>query len=160
MEFASRRIHNKTAGASMHTVSRKDLDSVELEAVRASNSPTTVVTANGEVQTKEEATVYVRELDLFVTLMFLEDTPAVLSLGKLCDDHGFYYQWTSGPVVRNHISSKMAGRSIAIRRTTYHSLSLVYRQALEAHLLLLLQHLHRRKPCLLRSIPHQQEVRM
>ena len=40
-------------------------------------------------------------------------------------------------MVRNQILSKMAGRSIAIRRTTYHSLSLVHRQALEAHLLLL-----------------------
>ena len=47
-----------------------------------------VVTANGEVLTKEEARVYVKELDLFVTVMLLEDTPAVLSLGKLCEDHG------------------------------------------------------------------------
>ena len=48
------------------------------------------------MQTKEEATVYVRELDLFVTVMLLEDTPAVLSLGKLCEDHGYNYHWTSG----------------------------------------------------------------
>ena len=45
--------------------------------------PTTVVTANCEVQTKEEATVYVRVLDLFVIVKLLEDKPAVLSLGKL-----------------------------------------------------------------------------
>ena len=68
---------------------KKKRNSAELETVRASKSPTTVVTANGEVQTEEEATVYVRELDLFVTVMLLEDTPAVLSLGKLCEDHGF-----------------------------------------------------------------------
>ena len=53
-------------------------------------------TGNGEVLTKEEATVYVKELDLFVTVMLLEDTPAVLSLGKLCEDHGYNYHWTSG----------------------------------------------------------------
>ena len=77
------------SGASMHMVSKKKkLNSAEKETVRASKSPTTVVTANGEVQTEEEATVYVRELDLFVTVMLLEDTPAVLSLGKLCEDHG------------------------------------------------------------------------
>ena len=46
--------------------------------------------------TKEEATVYVRELDLFVTVMLLEDTLAVLSLGKLCENHGYTYHWTSG----------------------------------------------------------------
>ena len=67
------------SGASMHMVSRKDLNSAELETVRTSTkSPKTVVTANGEVLTKEEATVYVRESDLFVTGMLLEDTPAVL----------------------------------------------------------------------------------
>ena len=80
----------------MHMVSKKDLSSAELETVRISKSPTTVVTANGEVLTKEEATVYVRELDLFVTVMFLEDTLPVLSLGKLCEDHGYNYEWTSG----------------------------------------------------------------
>ena len=47
------------------------------------------MTANGEVQTREEAMVYVKQLDLFVKVMFLEETPAVLSLGKLCEDHGY-----------------------------------------------------------------------
>ena len=64
--------------------------------MRTSRSPTTVMTANGEVQTREEATVYVKELDLFVTVVILEETPAVLSLGKLCEDHGYTYHWTSG----------------------------------------------------------------
>ena len=36
--------------------------------MRTSRSPTIVMTANGEVQTREEATVYVKELDLFVTV--------------------------------------------------------------------------------------------
>ena len=57
---------------------------------------TTVMTANGEVQTREEATENVKELDLFVTVMLLAETPAVLSLGKLCEDHGYSYHWTSG----------------------------------------------------------------
>ena len=52
------------SGASMHMISKKDLNSVELETVTTSRSPTTVVTANGELQTNEEATVYVRELDI------------------------------------------------------------------------------------------------
>ena len=56
----------------------------------------TVITANGEVQTNEEATVYVREFDTFLTMKLLEDTPAVLSLGKLCDEHGYSYEWVSG----------------------------------------------------------------
>ena len=84
------------SGAIMHMVSKKDLNEAELETVRVSKNPTTVVTANGEVLTKEEATEDVKELDLFVTAMLLEDTPAVVSLGKLCEDHGYNYHWTSG----------------------------------------------------------------
>ena len=33
-------------------------------------SPTVVITANGEVQTHEEAIVYVKELDIFLTHRF------------------------------------------------------------------------------------------
>ena len=84
------------SGARMHMVSRKDRNSAELETVRISKNPTTVMTANGEVLTKEEAIVYVRELDLCLTVMLLEDTPAVPSLGKLCEDHGYTFHWTSG----------------------------------------------------------------
>ena len=72
----------------MHMVGKGDLNSAELETMRTSRSPTTVEKANGEVQTREEATVYVKELDLFVTVMLLEETLTVLSLVKLCEDHG------------------------------------------------------------------------
>ena len=80
----------------MHMVSKKDINYAELETMRTSRSPTTVMTANGELQTREEATVYVNEMDLFVTVMLLDDTPALLSLGNLCEDHGYTYHWTSG----------------------------------------------------------------
>ena len=48
-----------------------------------------VVTANGEVQANEEARVYVHDLDIFVAVQLLEDTPAGLSLGKLCEENGY-----------------------------------------------------------------------
>ena len=82
--------------ASMHMVSKRDLNSAELETMRTSRSPTTVMTANVEVQTREEAMVYVKQLDLFVKVVLLEETPAVLTLGKLCEDHGYTYHWNSG----------------------------------------------------------------
>ena len=53
----------------MHMVRKKDLNSAELETMRTSRSPTTLMTANGEVQTREEATVYVKQLDLYVKVM-------------------------------------------------------------------------------------------
>ena len=82
--------------ASVHMVSKKDLNSAELETMRTSRSPTTVMTANGEVQTREEATVDVKQLGIFVKVMLLEETHAVLSFGKLCEDHGDTYHLISG----------------------------------------------------------------
>ena len=84
------------SGASMHMISTKDLNSAELETVTTSRCPTAVITANGEVQTHEEATVYVRELDIFLTVKIFEDTPALLSIGKLCEDHRYSYEWANG----------------------------------------------------------------
>ena len=45
----------------MRMLRRKDLNSAVLETVWISKSLTTVVTADGEVQIDEEATMYVRE---------------------------------------------------------------------------------------------------
>ena len=47
-------------------------------------------------KTHEEATVYVKELDIFLTMKVLDNTPAVLSLGKLCDENGYSYEWIDG----------------------------------------------------------------
>ena len=109
MEFAGRIHHQNRRKESLwwipeqacNMVSKRDLNYVELETTRISKNRTTV-TANGEVQTREEGTVYVKELDLFVTVMLLEETPAVLSLGKLCEDHVKTYHWTSGQKNTSH----------------------------------------------------------
>ena len=75
----------------MHIVSKKDLNSAELETKRTSKNPTIVVTANGEVLATEEATVYVRELK-----MLLENTPSVSVTWKTLRRIGYSYHWTSG----------------------------------------------------------------
>ena len=67
-----------------------------MDTLTKSCSPTIVITANGEVQTHEEATVYVSELDIFLTMKALDNTPAVLSFGKLCDENGYSYEWING----------------------------------------------------------------
>ena len=84
------------SGASMYMISKKDLSNAEMDTLTKSCSPTIVITANGEVQTHEEAIVYVKELDIFLTMKVLENTPAVLSLGKLCDENGYSYEWING----------------------------------------------------------------
>ena len=85
----------------MHMLSKKDFSSAELETLQKSRNPTVVITTNGEVQTSEEAQGYVHDLELFVTVQILEDTPAVLSLGKLCEEHVCTFEW--GPLVKSHI---------------------------------------------------------
>ena len=52
----------------MHMISKKDLSNAEMETLTKSCSPTMVITANGEVQTHEEAIVYVKELETFLTM--------------------------------------------------------------------------------------------
>ena len=88
------------SGASMHMTSKTDLSSYELDTLRRSRNPTVVRTANGEVHTNEKAQVYVHDLNLFVTVQFLEETPAVVSLEKLSEDHG--YSCVSGSAVKSH----------------------------------------------------------
>ena len=39
-----------------------------------------------------------------MTTEVLENTPAVLSLGKLCDEHGYSYEWINGQ--KTHLSKK------------------------------------------------------
>ena len=107
----------------MHMISKKDLSSAEMDTLTKSCSPTIVITANGEVQTHEEAIVYVKELNMFLTMKVLENTPAVLSLGKLCDP-------INGSMVKNHISLKTVFGYSAIRKTSYLSWFLVYQRVL------------------------------
>ena len=73
-----------------------------MDTLTKSCSPTIVITARGEVQTHEEAAVYVKEMDIFLTMEVLEDTPAVLSPGKLCDEHGYSYEWITGQKTTSH----------------------------------------------------------
>ena len=86
----------------MRMISKKDLNSAEMDTLTKSCSPTIVITANGEVQTHEEATVYVKELDILLIVKVLENTPAVLSLGKICDENGYSYEWINGQKTTSH----------------------------------------------------------
>ena len=66
------------SGASVHVLIEKDLSLDEMETLRRSRNS------------------YVHDLDLFVVVQLLDDTPAVLSLGKLCEDYGYSYEWARG----------------------------------------------------------------
>ena len=57
--------------------------------------PIPITTANGEVKIHAQVKVFVKELCSFVWAYFLDCDVAVLSLGMLCDDEGFTYQWVA-----------------------------------------------------------------
>ena len=94
----------------------------------------------GEVQTNEEAQVYVHDSDLFVTVQILEDTPAVLSLGKIFENNGYLHEWTSGQ--KPHLI-KNDRKPNAIRKTVCRSLSQDFQPILPVRLQVLLQHRYR-----------------
>ena len=90
------------SGASTHMISKKDLNDAEMDTLTKSCSPTIVITANGELQAHQEATVSVKELDISLKMKVLENTPAVLSLGQLCDENGYSHEWINGQKTRSH----------------------------------------------------------
>ena len=103
------------SGASMHMIS-KDLSDAEMDTLTKSCSPTIVITANGEVQTHEEATVYVKELDIFLTVKVLETRQ------QFCRSESVAMKTDSpsnGSMVKNHTSSKTEFGYFAIRRTPF-----------------------------------------
>ena len=82
-------------------ISKKDLGYAEMDTLTKSCSPTIVITANGEVQTHEEAIVYVKELEKFLTMK------SSITRQQYCRSESFAMKTgipTNGSMVRNHIS--------------------------------------------------------
>ena len=78
-----------------------------------------VVTASGEVHTHEEAQVFVQDLNQFVAVQLLEETPAVFLLGMLRENQGYSYEWVSGQEPR----LKIMVRVLFVRDTISYLLS-------------------------------------
>ena len=93
------------SGASMHIVSKMSLTPEELETVEVSRFLTSVITANGSIDTTEEAIACVNDLDMFVTIQLFEDTPACATSWKLGEDNVSSYEWKK---VKHRIFFRMA----------------------------------------------------
>ena len=85
------RIRSRFRSISAHDEQKKTQAHVNWTLCEDPENPTFVLT-----HTNEEAQVFVHDLNFFVTVQLLEDALAVLSLGKLCIDHGYSYEWVSG----------------------------------------------------------------
>ena len=53
-------------------------------------------TANGNTDATEDILLRVDELDEDIEPYVLASTPAVLSIGRRCTDHGYSFTWPSG----------------------------------------------------------------
>ena len=105
------------SGASMHMISNKDLSDAEMDTLTKSCSPTIVITANGEVQTHEEATVYVKRIGYI-----LDYEKSSKTRQQYCRSESFALKTDilmNGSMVKNHISSKTGFGYSAIRRTSF-----------------------------------------
>ena len=73
----------------------------------------------GAVQINEWARVFVNDLDLFVTVQLLDETPAILQLHQLCSKRGHSYEWKTA---KFHNWPKMGRQLLVQWRTKYFSL--------------------------------------
>ena len=58
--------------------------------------PTVITTTSGKAESTEEGTANVNDLDAFLTMMLLEGSPAVLSLGLLSEAMACSNEWKKG----------------------------------------------------------------
>ena len=90
-----------------------------MDPLTKSCSPTIVITANGEVQTDEEATVYVKELDTFLDYESpRKHASSIVARKALWWKRRFLW---NGSTVKNHISVKTVFGYNGTRRTSFRS---------------------------------------
>ena len=112
------------SGASVHMVCEKYVNFAELETMRTSRSPTTVMTARCKQEKKRQ--YMSSNLTYLSKLCFLEKLPQFFPWANSVRTMGIH---TTGPAVKNLISSEMAREWIAICPTLCHLWFLVYRSS-------------------------------
>ena len=89
-------------GTSLHMMSKSDLTPEQQESIQKTKGPSVSMIARVTTHTTEEATVYVCDLDLFVQIQLLTESPAELSLGNLCEESGYSKGWHSRSAMISH----------------------------------------------------------
>ena len=91
--FNTSRTYIVDSGASFHIVDGSTLSAKERKTLLKIKKPILTSTANGEIELTESCTIYVRELGMHLPAYVHKGTVAILSLGLLCQDLGFTYEW-------------------------------------------------------------------
>ena len=81
------------SGASFYLIDTSTLTKEALATKRKLKAGISLNTANGQVKAQWEADIYVQELECWLPSLLLQNTPAVLSLGRLVENEGFEFIW-------------------------------------------------------------------
>ena len=81
------------SGASMHLVPMKGLSDWERKNIKRLKIPIPLATANGQIQCNLWTYVRIHELDILVPALLLRDAPSLLSMGMLCKESGYKFEW-------------------------------------------------------------------
>ena len=98
----------------MHNAEQKSMTLRYIDTLRRSKNPTCDLPRPGAVHINEYAQVSVHDLDLFVTVQLLDETPAVLLLHQLCSERGYSFEWKTAKL---HNWPRM-GRQVLVKWTT------------------------------------------
>ena len=83
-------------------ISRKSLMRQERKLIRKCKDTIYIQTANGVIKIRHEIELALAELGgEKVVLLIVENSPSVLSLGSLCSEEGYTYEWngTQTPIL-------------------------------------------------------------
>ena len=128
------------SGASMHVVSKKDLNSAEWRPWGHRRIRRRWWREKVRCKPDKKPLYLSKNWTYLSKLCFLKKLPQFFLWGNSVRVIGIH---TTGPAVKNHIPSEMAIELIATYPTMYHSCFLVYQRVLpQLHLHLLLHHLH------------------
>ena len=89
-------------GASEHIISRKDLSPSELRTIRKSEYKVDFQIANDLTSSDTIVDIYIQDFYLYVTAWVFEDSPPLVSAGKLVEDYDAKFSWSlaEGPLLR------------------------------------------------------------
>ena len=77
--------------AALHIISQHALTKEELRTKRKLKTEVVFQTANGMTAATHEAKVYIVELDSYLWASILKNSLCLISMGKLCREHGFTF---------------------------------------------------------------------
>merc|ERR1712155_243491 len=80
------------SGAAVHCLSERQILDYDKRKVPL-GQPQKLLTANGPITVDHYVTSWCPALKTYVDVLVLENSPELLSLGKLCRDKGFNFHW-------------------------------------------------------------------